>query len=250
MDISHANSPGTDIEVDPLKDYPFLIYILIGFAFIVIFMIVTNMVVTFKCEIYDNCSSGFLMIIMELLLFTSLMDLCYQIFDQRQDYEFQLRIAKDIPTYLFSVIAVVLLFQWAQTYSVLLNPTEAYKTLQNNTQFKFQIVFICIYSMFLIFDVVIAWMDFNQQYDSKQLVLIDKTFLGIFTAQNLVTMVLYLLLFVLFRRLIKERGEELESMRGHVNGFFTFMILIQAGSLALSAVFYIVNDPTVDKTDQ
>ena len=39
-------------------------------------------------------------------------------------------------------------------------------------------------------------------------------------------MVLYLVLFVLFRRLIKERGEELEGMRGHVNGFFTFMILI------------------------
>ena len=80
MDITFSNSTSSTV-VDPLKDYPHLIYIMIGFAFFVIFMIVTNIVVTFKCDIYENCSSAFLMTIMELLLFTSLMDLCYQIFD-------------------------------------------------------------------------------------------------------------------------------------------------------------------------
>ena len=159
MTFQNSNS---DSIVDPLKDYPYLIYILISFAFFVILMIVTNIVVTFKCEIYDNCSSAFLMIIMELLLFTSLLDLCYQMFDQKEDYVFQLRIAKDIPTYLFSVIAVVLLFQWTQTYSVLKDPQTAYRTLQNNTQFKFQIIFIFIYTIFLLFDVVIAYLDYSQ----------------------------------------------------------------------------------------
>ena len=75
-------------------------------------------------------------------------------------------------------------------------------------------------------DVVIAYMDFDNQYDKEQLVKVDKIFLGIFTAQNLLTVVLYIVLFVLFRKLIKEREGELDSMKGHVDGFFMFMILI------------------------
>ena len=40
------------------------------------------------------------------------------------------------------------------------------------------------------------------------------------------TVVLYIILFVLFRKLIKEREGELDSMKRHVDGFFMFMILI------------------------
>ena len=61
---------------------------------------------------------------------------------------------------------------------------------------------------------------------------------------------LYIVLYVLFKKLIKEREGELDSMKGHVDGFFMFMILIQTGSLIFSLIFYVVNDPTVDRTTE
>ena len=100
------------------------------------------------------------------------------------------------------------------------------RTLQNNTQFKFQIIFIVIYSAFLILDVVVAWLDFSSKYDKDKLVKVDKAFLFIFAAQNLVTVLLYVILYILFKILIRDRQGELDNMKGHVDGFFIFMISI------------------------
>ena len=51
----------------------------------------------------------------------------------------------------------------------------------------------------------------------------------IFNLQNILTALLYILLYVLFRLLIRDRASELpelNEMKHHVDGFFIFMIAI------------------------
>ena len=148
-------------QTDPDEVFPHLIYAQYAFAFITAFMIIANIMVTFKCEIYENCSSMFLMIILELNLFVKLMDLVYQILDKNLVITLEARLSKDIPSYLFSVICIVLLFQWSQTYVVLRNPKNADRTLQKNYEYKIQVVLIILYGAFLVTDVVVTILDFT-----------------------------------------------------------------------------------------
>ena len=216
-------------SIDPAITYPNLIYVEYAFAFFICFMIIANIMVTLKCEIYDNCSSMFLMVILELLLFVKLMDLTYQIRDETDGLTLEARISRDIPSYLFSIICIVLLFQWSQTYIVLARPKNAGTILQKNYEYKIQVALIILYSIFLVADLVVSIMDYSQEYDEDRLVYLDKVFLVIFNIQNILTALLYILLYVLFRLLIRDRASqlpELNEMKHHVDGFFIFMIAI------------------------
>ena len=58
------------------------------------------------------------------------------------NYLKHMRIFHDISTYLFGIVAVILLFQWGQTYKLLSNPQQALLIITNNWAFYGQVAYV------------------------------------------------------------------------------------------------------------
>ena len=67
---------------------------------------------------------------------------------------------------------------------------------------------IILYSAFLLVDVLVAWMDYSNKYDPGKLKKVDTAFLIIFNIQNCCTIVLYIMLFIMFKVLIRDKRDE------------------------------------------
>jgi len=58
----------------------------------------------------------------------------------------------DLSNYLLSVVSIILLLQWQQTYSVLANPLRAIRTMEHNWAKVTSNVICIIYTVFILFD--------------------------------------------------------------------------------------------------
>ena len=65
------------------------------------------------------------------------------------------RIDTDWTNYLLGIVALVLVVQWHQTYSVLKNPQLAVETFEKNWARKLQLALIVIYTIFIVFDTIV-----------------------------------------------------------------------------------------------
>ena len=152
----------------------------------------------------------------------------------------------DIPSYLIGIISTSLLFQLHQTYRILKDPQEAIRTITYNLQAKLQIVFVALYTIFLIADVVIVFYDYSvlkktddaAQLDEEFSSTVDNVFLIAELSLQVILLIYYTTLFILFLFLIKQKESELKHLKKQIILIFTVMIIILFGSLISNCLFY------------
>ena len=81
------------------------------------------------------------------------------------------RISTDIVGYLIGIIAIVLLMQWHQTYKVLSNPLLALRTFEKNLEKVSIFLFIVSYTIFMIFDISVVLVDWQDPKHHSEFVL-------------------------------------------------------------------------------
>ena len=127
-------------------------------------MVTADVAVFIICKVHKNFSSTFLLGATILLIVFRLVDYILRLANPRFSIEhpFWNRVEVDTPSYVFGIISIVLLFQWVQTYLVLKDPIRAMNTImQSYKSFVAQVVFVVLYSAFIIADFIIISYDHN-----------------------------------------------------------------------------------------
>lgn len=125
---------------------------------LIVMMITADIAVFVACKVYKNLSSCFLLSATIALILFRLIGYSFRLLVPRfsVNYPYWQRIEVDMPGYVFGIISIVLLFQWVQTYQVLTDPVRAMdNTMASNSSFYCQIVFVVLYTVFILTDFAI-----------------------------------------------------------------------------------------------
>ena len=210
-------------------------------------MVTADVAVFVACKVHKNFSSTFLLGATILLIIFRLGDYAIRLGnpDFSKTYPFWSRIEVDTPSYVFGIISIVLLFQWVQTYQVLRDPIRAMNTtMQSYKSFVAQVVFVVLYSVFIVADFTIIGYDhYNSYKEGTNIRHADKLFVVIQSVLDLTIVLGYVILFVFFLKLIGEQAE-LHVMKRNVLVFFIFMMVVLTVQLVFNTIFYTTYDPT------
>ena len=99
-------------------------------------------------------------------------------------------------------------------------------TMQSYKSFVAQVIFVAVYSVFIIGDLAVIGYDHNNSYEEGNLRQADKLFVVVQSVLDLSIVLGYVILFVFFLRLIGEQEDQLHQMKRNVLVFFLFMLFI------------------------
>ena len=117
-------------------------------------------------------------------------------------------------------------------------------TMQSYKSFVAQVVFVVLYSVFIVVDFTIIGYDHNNSYkEGTNIRQADKLFVVIQSVLDLTIVLGYVILFVFFMKLIGEQAE-LHVMKRNVLVFFIFMMAVLTVQLVFNTIFYTTYDPT------
>ena len=168
-----------DPTPDPEDEFPEKRPIELIFTALIVMVITADIAVIVACKVYKNWSSSFLMGATVLLILFRLIDYSFRLLKPRfsVNYPYWERIEVDMPSYVFGIISIVLLFQWVQTYQVLQDPIRAMNnTMSSNVSFYCQIIFVVMYSIFILVDFAIINYDHQMSYEDYNVRKADKIF--------------------------------------------------------------------------
>lgn len=154
---------------------------------------------------------------------------------------FWYRISQDLCNFFRSIMELILLVQWHQTYSVLSNPLAAMKTLERNWAKVAEITLIVLYTIFMIFDICTVLIDHVNSGMGDKTEKIDDMYTILEIIQvvlQLILLICYGTLFVLFIALIKRDEKRFASLYKQVIGFFSIILIILISNLVLVIIFY------------
>ena len=136
---------------------------------------------------------------------------------------------------------LILLVQWHQTYSILSNPLAAMKTLERNWAKVAQFTLIVLYSLFMVFDIVVVIIDNNSE-DHREgdfIIAAYKFLMIIQVILSLILLVCYVILLTLFLHLIRRDEKRFSALYKQVIGFFSIILVLLTSNLVLQIVFYL-----------
>ena len=131
-------------------------------------MVTADVAVFVVCRVYRNFSSTFLLGSTIVLMLFRLMGYAFRLLSK--EVPIWERFEVDLPGYIFGIISIVLLFQWVQTYKVLSDPVRAMdNTMSSNTSFYCQIIFVVIYTLFIMTDFLVIYYDREERYRNREI---------------------------------------------------------------------------------
>ena len=131
--LADMDEPGTgpaEGSNNPEDDFPAKRSTELIFTALIVMMITADVAVFVACKVHKNLSSTFLLGATIVLIVFRLVDYTFRLANPRfsTQYPYWNRVEVDMPSYVFGIISIVLLFQWVQTYQVLKDPVRAMNT--------------------------------------------------------------------------------------------------------------------------
>ena len=217
---------------------------------LLVLVITANFVVILKLKVYQNFNSMCIMLCLTVILMLRLVTYLLRVIMDKYSHEQWVwyRISTDIVNYLLGTVAIVLLMQWHQTYTVLSNPLRALKTMEKNWAKVAQIALIVTYTVFMVFDIGVVIVDSQSDESEKSSFVLSayKTLIWLQSSLSLLILIGYVVLFVFFLLLMRKDRSRFGSLHKHVIGFFSLMLLILIANFVLDIIFYDQFDKTFE----
>ena len=157
-----------ETKESPSDHFPGRVPTDIAFSAVLVLVITANVAVIFKCQIYRIFNSMVIMTFLTLLQTIRLITFLVRIFQDKYSEEQWVwyRVQTDLCSYLLSIVNIILLMQWYQTYQVLADPLEAAKTIEKNWTKIVSIVLMLFNTFFVLFDIIMIFIDANSGRES------------------------------------------------------------------------------------
>jgi len=128
----------TPLILSTLNDeFPARMTVEIMFCCLLVLVITANIWVFIRSKVYKNFNSSSILVCLTLLQILRLITYMQRLItghNVNEDRKWN-RMTTDLCNYLIALVSIILFAQWHQTYSVLVNPLRAIRTLESNWAF-------------------------------------------------------------------------------------------------------------------
>ena len=142
------------------------------------------------------------------------------------DFILHIRLCHILSTYFFSVLSVVLFFQWVQTFKLLKDPRNALMIISDYKSFWAAIAFCVLYTGVLGFKVYILELDADKKEQNDEVHDISQLFTILIITGFFLLLLAFSLLLSKFVALINQADGALDFMKCQVYSFFTVIIIL------------------------
>ena len=116
------------------------------------------------------------------------------------------------------------------------------QSMSSYRSFVCQILWVGVYTVFIFVDFIIISLDYKEDYANDDVRKLDRIFVIIQAILDLTIVLCYVILFVLFLKLINNK-DELIFMKRNVLVFFVFMLFVLTVQLLFNMIFYSTYNP-------